>query len=194
MTQHIFRQILQKVAKGETVWKTLTAIFGNNSAEPAEQSKTEQAPGAYVTRLGKSNPADEAWFAWTSADLDRMLTALNTRTNLIDRHFLLMAIVNQTYKHRSDPQMARTCARVAELHLSEFSQIAPALKEEFDGTLPRVTTFQQYATLLNEQGEFNKAILVCEQALSFGLQDNTQSGFEGRIRRILKQRAKNIRR
>jgi len=172
------------------MWKTLAAIFRSKSQDPLIQPASEQSPVVYVTRLGKSGPADEAWLAWMSADLDRMLGALDTKTNLIDRHFLLMAIVEQTYKRRSDPQMACTCARVAELHLSEFPQIAPALKKEFDGRLPRVSIFQQYATLLTDQGEYDKAIDVCKKALSFGLQDNTQSGFQGRIERIRKQKAK----
>lgn len=170
--------------------KILAAIFGDASGDPAKKPELQEDPVAYVTRLGKSAPADEAWLAWASADLNRMLEALNTRTNLIDRHFLLMAIVEQTYKQRSDPQMARTCARVAELHLSEFPQIAPALEKEFDGILPRVATFQRYATLLTEQGEFEKAIDVCERALSFGLGDGTRSGFNGRIERIRRRMGK----
>ncbi len=170
------------------MWKTLAAIFGSKSPDPLIQPASEEGPVAYVTRLGKSRPADEAWHAWMSADLDRMLSALDTKTNIIDRHFLLMAIVEQTYKRRSDPQIACTCARVAQLHISEFPHIAPALKKEFDGRLPRVSTFQQYATLLTDQGEYDKAIDVCKKALSFGLRDNTQSGFEGRIQRISKKR------
>lgn len=31
------------------------------------------------------------------------------------------------------------------------------------GELPRVTTFQQYATLLTKRGEYKRAIEVCEE-------------------------------
>ncbi|MCX5734990.1 MAG: hypothetical protein NTW68_11780 [candidate division NC10 bacterium] len=174
------------------MWKILTAILGDTSGDPAKKAESRQDPVSYVTRLGKTAPADEAWLAWMSADLDRMLGALNTRTNPIDRHFLLMAIVERTYKQRSDPQMAQTCARVAELHLAEFPQIAPALQKEFDGNLPHVGTFQRYATLLTEHGEFEKAINVCRIALSFGLKDDTLSGFEGRIERIRKKQPRTL--
>ena len=65
--------------------------------------------------------------------------------------------------------------------------LALALKEDMGGTLPRVTTFQHYATVLTEDGEYEKAISICEKALEYGLHDNTKSGFEGRIERIKKK-------
>ena len=104
-----------------------------------------------------------------------------------------MAIVSETYKHRSDPEMAQTCARVAEMHIAEFPQIAGPLKKDMDGVLPRVTTFQHYATLLTEQSKFDRAIEVCETAIRFELHDGTKSGFEGRINRIKKQQKKSTR-
>lgn len=143
---------------------------------------------SFTIRAGKAVPADEAFKAWTTGDLPRMLRALNTKTNPIDRHYLLMGIVEQTYKRRSEPRMATECARVAELHLSEFAVLAPPLKQD-TGFLPRVTTFQNYAMLLTEQSRFDDAIDVCNRGLAFGLHDHTQSGFEGRIKRIEKLRA-----
>lgn len=145
----------------------------------------------YVYRMGRHVEADEAFHAWTSGDLDRMVRALDTETNLIDKHFLLMGIVKQAYKERSNPDMAELCASVAEKHLAKFPEIAPALKTDMGGFLPRVTTFQDYATLLSEKGEFQRAIEVCEEALRYGLNDNTKSGFEGRIERIKKKQQKN---
>jgi hypothetical protein len=144
----------------------------------------------FTIRGGKSVPVDKVFEAWTSGDLKRMRRALNLKSNPVDRHYLLMGIVEQTFKGRSDPVMASECARVAEIHLAEFADIAPALKQEMGGELPRVTTFQNYATLLTERGQFDKAIDVCNIALSYGLHDNTKSGFEGRIERIKKQKSK----
>lgn len=168
----------------------LRHLFKNYLSSPDQEKPAERTSNAYTTRFGKSVPVDDAFRAWTSGDLDEMLKALNIKTNLIDRHFLLMGIVDATYKNRSDPRMAQICTEIAETHLSEFTNIAPALKKEIDGILPRVTTFQHYATLLSEQGQFERAIEVCESALSFGFHDNTQSGFKGRIERIKKQMLK----
>lgn len=94
-----------------------------------------------------------------------MIGALGAKAKLVDRHFLLMAIVDQTYKQRSKPAMADKCAEVAQMHIEEFERIKPALKREF-GKLPRVSTFQKYATLLTERGEFERAVEVCEIAIA----------------------------
>ena len=144
---------------------------------------------SYVIRGGQSVRADEVFHAWTSGDLDRMLRALALDTNLVDRHYLLLGITKETYRIRSDPAMARECARVSEIHLAEFQQIRPALAGELGGELPRVPTFQNYATLLAEQGDFDRAVWVCELALYYGLSDGTKSGFSGRIARIRKKQA-----
>jgi hypothetical protein len=133
--------------------------------------------------------ADEVLHARASNDLKRMIKALDKKTNWIDRHFLLMNIVDKAYKERSKAESAALLRKVAELHLSEFPQIKPVLKKEMDGILPRVSTFQKYATFLSENGEYETAIRVCEQAIAEGLHDGTKTGFEGRIARIKKKMA-----
>ena len=142
----------------------------------------------YVLRMGVLVETDEVFEAWSSGDLSQMLKVLTTRTNFVDRHFLLMSIVNVAYRNRkSDSKMRDLCKRISELHIQEFPNIAPALSKEMGGFLPWVTTFQHYATVLTEDGEFQKAIEVCEKAIIYGLHDGTQSGFEGRIVRIKKK-------
>ncbi|XPF94265.1 hypothetical protein ACM9HF_19990 [Colwellia sp. RE-S-Sl-9] len=121
-----------------------------------------------------------------------MLKAVDSKTNLIDRHFLLLSIVRATYKLRKEEKYRSLCVEYSEKHLQEFPEIAPALKENMGGFLPRVTTFQNYATVLSENNNFDKAIEVCQQALSYGLHDNTKSGFNGRIVRIEKKAKKII--
>ena len=137
-------------------------------------------------RGGHAIPIDEVFQAWTSCDLRRMLNALDCQTHPIDRHFLLMGIVDQTYKLRADSQMAATCRRVAQMHLDEFPAIAPILAQDMGGKLPCVPTFHQYSTLLAEAGEIDRAIQVCEAAIGFGLQDGTKAGYAGRIQRLQK--------
>ena len=67
------------------------------------------------------------------------------------------------------------------MHLREFPDIAPALKEDMGGTLPRVSVFQNYSTVLTEVEEYDKAMSICNKAIEYGLHDGTKSGFEGRI-------------
>jgi hypothetical protein len=131
--------------------------------------------------------ADDAFRAWTSGSLSDMVGALEKKTNLVDRHFLLMSIVDQTYKNRAHYESAELLRKVAEMHLEEFPKIKPVLLKEMGGILPRVTTFQKYATCLTEEGKYEKAVDVCEQAISYGLHDGTKSGYEGRIARIKKE-------
>ncbi|MEL4236995.1 hypothetical protein [Shewanella xiamenensis] len=150
----------------------------------------KQKVESYTTRLGKAVRTAAAFNAWTSGDLDKMLKAVKTKTNPIDRHFLLQSIVNITYKQRKTERYRNLCIEYAKLHLQEFPALVPALKEDMDGTLPRITTFQNYSTLLTEDGEFEKAISVCMQAIEYGLHDNTKSGYEGRIARIKKKSEK----
>ncbi|MBW0279384.1 hypothetical protein [Shewanella xiamenensis] len=150
----------------------------------------KQKVESYTTRLGKAVRTDAAFNAWTSGDLDKMLKAVKTKTNPIDRHFLLQSIVNITYKQRKTERYRNLCIEYAKLHLQEFPSLVPTLKEDMDGTLPRITTFQNYSTLLTEDGEFEKAISVCKQAIEYGLHDKTKSGYKGRIERIKKQSEK----
>ena len=145
---------------------------------------------AYKTREGEAIQVDEAFKAWTCGDLAQMLDAVSTETHLIDRHFLLQRIVSETYKLRNDPHHRDLCLQHARLHIDEFDDIAPVLKKEMDGTLPRVTTFQHFATILAENKEYDRAILVCEKAMDYGLHDGTKSGFKGRVKRIEKQKEK----
>ncbi len=139
-----------------------------------------------MLRFGQFIPTDEVRDAWVSGDLERMLRAAELQTNLVDRHFLLQGIVKETYRRRSEPDMASLCARFAETHLAEFQAIAPALRADM-GRVPRVLTFQHYATLLTEQGDFERAVWVCELAKYYGLADGTKAGFDGRIARIRKK-------
>ncbi|MDC8832803.1 hypothetical protein [Alteromonas gilva] len=145
---------------------------------------------SYVFREGENIEADKVFEAWTSGDINLMVAQLETPTNLIDRHFLLMGIVDYCYKKRSQPDCARMLESTALTHFKEFPAIRKALIKQHD-MLPRVTTFQYFATYLSECGKYEEAIKVCQDAIGFGLHDNTKSGFEGRIKRITKKMESN---
>lgn len=148
-------------------------------------SVSNSSQESYTIRDGKLTPTDQTFDAWTSRDLAKMRAALDTKTNLVDRHFLLMTLVDETYKRRKvDLEARELCAKIAELHLGEFPEIKPALMMSLNGILPRVTTFQQYATLLAERGNYKRAVEVCDIAISHGLYDGTKGGFEARIVRL----------
>lgn len=171
---------------------TIRFSFGDAADDEASMPCREPVSGpASVVRFGKLVPADEAFLARNSGDFPRMLKAMDIDTNLIDRHFLLQCIVEMAYHRRDDPEMRSLCRKVSEMHIHEFPDIAIGIRRDNGhDRLPRVSTYQHYATLLTEDGQYDRAIDVCKQAISFGLDDGTKSGYEGRIARILKKRAK----
>lgn len=137
--------------------------------------------------------SDEVLEASASGDVQRMLQALDLPAQPIDRHFLLLHLVEATYARRHDDAgMRERCRELAGQHLEEFPGIAQAFQANGSERLPRVPTFQLLATLLSEDGSYDEAVAVCERALSFGLMDGTKSGFEGRIQRIRKQHAAHV--
>lgn len=165
----------------------IARLFGTGQREAYSES--------FITRGGELRRTDAVFDAWTSGDLQRMLSVLNVPTHSVDRHHLLQSIVNLTYKERNkSKEMRDLCERIARLHLSEFPILAVALRKEFKGYstdfLPRVTTFQHFATLLTEDGKYDEAAAVCEMALSYDLHDRTTGGFEARIERIRKKQLK----
>lgn len=130
---------------------------------------------------------DEVYLAKQSNDLERMLKATELETSLSNRHFLLQAIVSETYRLRKEEVYKNLCLQFSEKHLKEFDEITKSLKEEFKGFTPIVTTFQYYSTLLTELEEYEKAIKVCVMAVSYNLDDGTKGGYHGRIKRIKKK-------
>jgi DNA polymerase III epsilon subunit family exonuclease len=108
---------------------------------------------------------------------------------ILNNHFRLLDNVYETYSERKDPTIRKLCIENCINHINSIDEILPFLKKEF-GKYPHIPTFQYFATILSEEGEFDKAIQVCEKAISLGLSDNTKTGFQGRISRIKKKREK----
>lgn len=164
------------------------ALLGSRAEEREPSTTVQESQSRFTVRDGELTPTDEAFDAWTTRDLEKMRGSLDTRTNPVDRHFLLKTFVEETYKLRkNDSEAIELCAEVAEKHIEEFPAIKPALVKSLDGILPRVSTFQKYAILLTEQGKHERAIEVCEIAILHGLDDGTKGGFKGRIERIKKK-------
>lgn len=137
-----------------------------------------------VERMGRFIDADEAFEAWTSADLPRMLAARSVQTNSIDRHFLLQGIVKETYRRRNNPEMRRLCIETGKMHLAEFPGIGLALRVDMGGMLPHVPSFGWLATALAEAGRIEEALDACEAAARLGLEDGTKGGYAGRAARL----------
>lgn len=139
------------------------------------------------TKEEKEHGYDEVFLARQSNDLEKMLKATELETTLSNRHFLLQSIVSETYRLRKEEKYKNLCLKFSEKHLEEFHSLTKSLKEDFDDSIPKITTFQYYSTLLTELEEYERAIKTCEMAISYGLDDGTIGGYNGRIKRIKKK-------
>lgn len=139
--------------------------------------------GVRILRAGRWLVADEAFHAWNSGDLERMVAALEVPTNPIDRHHLLQQVVALAYKGRRDPALRDLCVQVGRQHLREFPVLGPALVADL-GMMPRVSVVVHLATVLTEAGRYDEAAEVCRQAMTLGARDGTKGGLAARIRRI----------
>ena len=123
-------------------------------------------------------------------ELNRMLKDLSSKTDPSDRNFLLQTIVSATDKRRKIPKIRKVCREIGMKHLSEFKDLAPSLKKESGGSLPRVTTFQHLATVFMEDRDYDRAVKICKMALKYKLHDGTKGGYEGRIKSIERKKNK----
>lgn len=160
-------------------------------SDPAPKTSAKPAPEP-AAKSAEKKPAPQAHGAATGVPeaLAVQASELQAEKDPVARHRLLQQLTEQTYKDRKDPAMREACRTFSEQHMDEFSDIKAPLKKSNGGKLPHVPTFQNFANLLVEDGNFGKAIEVCEKALEFGLDDKTKSGFKGRIERIKKQQEK----
>lgn len=138
-----------------------------------------------------------------SSDFNRMMKQLYKKGSLVDTHFLYLQLIDQTYARRKEPEMRALFMKLAFEHIEQFDYIKKALLKDFklrevelgrfedknglSARFPHVPTFQHLATVYTEDKEYEKAIEVCEKAITFGLSDWTKSGYQGRIERIKKK-------
>ena len=136
-------------------------------------------------------------------ELDDLLKHLYTTRNRVDIHFSYFNLIEQTYNHREEPEAREFFKKLALEHVESFGSFKKALLKDFhlrevepgryqdkgglSARFPQVPTFQYLATVYTEDGEYEKAIEVCEKAIAFGLHDVTKGDYQARIERIKKK-------
>ena len=152
-------------------------ISKGTSASPLDDKELDQYPK--VIYSGGREPI-------ASNDLDYLLKELYKRTRPLDIHFIYLNILEQLYKRRKEPEMKALLIRLADEHIERFKTFADPLVG-LCGFMPSVPTFKYLATVLTEDGEYEKAIEVCQKATSYGVHNGTKGGFPARIERIKKK-------
>ena len=103
--------------------------------------------------------------------LDHMIEALRIEKDPLERHRLLGAIVDESYRQRADVPMKKVFLRFAGMHVKELPQMAAALKAAHGGRLPAVPTFDLLAAALEGEGRPEEAASIRKQAEKWGLID-----------------------
>ncbi|CAM2009648.1 hypothetical protein [Acanthopleuribacter pedis] len=170
------------------IFKAIQRLAENQQIKPVRHHGNTSTV-QFVKMPPVTDWGSEAANAQNSGDLAWMINALDSDSPLNDKHFLFMTIVNQTYKKRQEPEMRKICREIGFRHVNLFSKIKPIISRDI-GFVSSVSTFKQLAILLTEDGEFEEAIKLSRRAIRFGVHDGTDSGFEGRIQRIIKKAEK----
>jgi hypothetical protein len=119
--------------------------------------------------------------------LDRMIDLLRREKDPMERHRLLGEIVEASHRQRADAAVNKLFLRFAGMQVKELPKMAAALRAAGGGRLPAVPAFTLLAAALEEDGQVEEALSVCNQAAELGLTDGAQAGFAGRIRKLKKK-------
>ncbi|RUO35550.1 hypothetical protein CWE13_11515 [Aliidiomarina shirensis] len=155
---------------------------------PAPKTGVPKDVDPVIDSANKSQPSPIG--AEVPDELTQPVAELEKTKDPLARHRLYQQITENSYKNRNDAGWRQISKTFSKQHIAEFPDIVKPLKKANGGSLPQVLTFQNYATLLAEDGQYTDAIAVCERALEFGLDDKTKTGFSGRLERIRKQQEK----
>ena len=106
-------------------------------------------------------------------------------------HFFYNAVYECYYRQRD---LNAGAIGKAKEYCKKDMELFHAHKDEFrdpiTGAMPSMPSFKQYAIICEKQGEFQEAIDICRLALSYGLDDGTKGGYEGRIKKLENKLAK----
>lgn len=109
------------------------------------------------------------------------------KASLVDQHFFLQTAAEVYYKQREIREDAiELCEKYCQRDIDLFPKYKSPLIKDI-GVLPNIKTFQRLAILYEKRGDYTSAIQVCKLALKYGLSDGTQSGYEGRMKKLEKK-------
>lgn len=148
-----------------------------NMLEQSVQS-TSQTQQAYLKGVGSTAVSNKDYeFAEKI-----LLNALEADgDNPTDRHFVYNSLIELYYKQRDDRDDAiEKCIKYCEEDIERIGKFLNA----WDGEPPRIPAFKRLAIIHENQGNYEAALQVCDEAIKRGLEDGTKGGFEGRKQRI----------
>ncbi|MCL1112033.1 hypothetical protein L2703_00180 [Shewanella basaltis] len=127
---------------------------------------------------------------WASDSFAQLVNAANVANDPQSQHDALASVINHCYKMRKQNDYCQYGAKLELTYLDLFRAVYQQQVAHDGASDLKAPAFMQLSTLLNDTGQFEKAISVCQQAIEYQLTDGTVTGFEGRINRIEKAKAK----
>lgn len=148
-----------------------------NMLEQPVKSTTQTQQG-YLKGVGSTALANKD-YAFAEKILLKALEADDD--NPSDRHFVYNSLIDLYYKRREVREDAiEKCIRYCNQDIERIDEFL----NEWDGDPPRIPAFKRLAIIYENQGEYDAALEVCDEAIERGLDDGTKGGFEGRKERI----------
>ncbi|MCL1140588.1 hypothetical protein [Shewanella pneumatophori] len=160
------------------------AIEAAVSAEPESSASVEVEP---AVSTGSQTQAD---LSWANPKLTKSISELDVATDAPAEHLAISAAIAECYKQRKQAEYVQYGAGLSQPYLEVFAAFVKGVKAENPDAEVKGTAMMHLSTLLNDNGEFDSAISICKTAIEYGLADGTVTGFEGRITRIEKAKAK----
>lgn len=163
---------------------------GGFSITPVESPIEGNIKYSFSTKL-KYLTATLGWtvykknFTLSNKIIDAGKELIHGDVNALDVHYFCEQAASCYYKQRKFRPDAVDltmyfCLRDIEL----FPEYAKLMQSQYDYVPPKIMTFQQLAILYEKQGQYQKAIEICDLAMSYGLEDTTQGGYPARVEKL----------
>ena len=156
----------------------------------AETRSVDTSATAVSTLQAGGLSLESAKGDWASESLQQQVEVANNATDLQGQHDGLVSVINHCYKMRKQADYCQYGAALQLTYLELYRSLHQQHVAQKNTDDIKAPAFMQLSTLLNDVGQFDEALKVCQQALEYQLTDGTVTGFEGRIKRIEKAKAK----
>jgi hypothetical protein len=127
---------------------------------------------------------------WASDTFSQLVANFPTDGDVQSQHQGLSDVIGHCYKLRKQSDYCQYGANLADTYQALFAQLLKWQKAEKVPLEQKGLGFMQLTTLLNDTGQFDSAMSVCQQAIDYQLDDGTVTGFAGRLIRVEKAKAK----
>ncbi|GIU32192.1 hypothetical protein L2719_13640 [Shewanella schlegeliana] len=179
------------VAKAAPVVEPQPVIESQPEVQPKLVAEPEAEAELEPKQESKQEPkAETVNLSWASSKLTKAVSELEQASDAPAQHLAISTAIAECYKQRKQSEYVQYGATLSQSYLEVFAAYVKGLKAENPDAEVKGTAMMHLSTLLNDNGEFDAAISICKTAIEYGLTDGTVTGFEGRITRIDKAKAK----